>query len=311
AEVVADVWAGTGGRGSDTVRVEVPRDGVVVSDDVRLRPPPTPEAVPTPREAATAASLPPVAAGALAPADSIWLASKGFWLRGDETLLHETRREIAAEPGDTTLSQVVARAPGVEALLMASGGRELRLRPPDAAPSTEACRLDVYWNGRLARQREPSRAVRSRPRPTVRPSRARTWSASGLDLDGLVPVAGLTGIEVFEAAEAPVETSGGCGAVLLWMRGEALGDDPPFTGTLEGRVTCAAGGPLVSAPVTVEPGDTHLVTDGDGFFRIEDLSAAHYRVDVEVPVWGRWSTRVGLRAGSTARVEAEVEGGCG
>lgn len=222
--------------------------------------------------------------------ESRWLAAHGFELRRETALLQRDRREISALAADS-LAQILRLAPHVEVRPLANGRTEFLLNraPTTANPAEpEPCVLDFYLNGSLVQQR--------------------LGDISALHVDRFLDPHALSGIEVFDAATAPVGRLDDCGAILLWSFRLADSRDPVFTGSVSGRVTRLPGSqPLAGIRVTLEPGALVRVTDDAGRFDFGSLPPARYRVAATGPDLGIWSTLVRLRAGSTANITIELE----
>jgi hypothetical protein len=191
------------------------------------------------------------------PADSAWLATKGFFLRADGAVVHLAPRALR-EGGARPLRRILGDVPGIQ--VRARGEREVEFwLEPEAGPAADACRLDLYVNGgRIQlRLREQNVAI-----------------------DQLIRPADLTAIEVFRAAEAPAGDPDGCGAVLVWSHATRHLFDDDFTGTLRGLVQFTNSEGVPGADVRLEPGGHRTVTDASGRFSIERLAPAVYQVVV-------------------------------
>ncbi len=226
-----------------------------------------------------------------ANAESSWLAEKGFPLRTEEALLHLTGAEVRRR-GLDAIARIVEELPRVEVRTFVTGAHELRLH--DAAgwklgdPDASWCTLDLYVNGNLARQGSGD--------PGLTPDRL---------LD--TRLRDLSGVEVFDAADAPVAPPGGCGVVLLWFY-EMPELDVDFEGRLSGRITLAPDdAPANGVLVTLEPGGRELRTDLRGRFDFGRLPPARYRIEATLPGWGTWSTTVPVKAGDDQDVTIRVE----
>lgn len=272
--------ASIGERVSEFAEVWVPGGAEMVSLEIRL-PPQLPSAVLQPTVSPSPESDP----------ESSWLAATGFNLRPESALLHLTRREISTLNVDS-LVQILRQVPRIEVRLLATGQTEFRLHsshqwattPP---PRAESCELDFYLNGSLVQQRMGD-----------------IWEMS---IHRMLYPRDLTGIEVYDASNAPVGSPEACGAVLLWIDRMRHSRDPDFAGSLRGRVIRPSdNAPVAGVMVTLEPGNLQRRTDDQGRFDYGRLPPARYRVMANVPEWGTWSTEVLLRATSTADVLLQV-----
>jgi len=229
-------------------------------------------------------------------AEGRWLAEKGFPLRREEALLHLTGGEVRHRRF-AAIARILEELPRVEVRSFASGAHVLLLH--EAAdwrrddPEASWCTLDLYLNGNLARQGSPD--------PRLTPDRL-------LDLR----IRALSGIEVFDAAEAPVVPPGGCGAVLLWFH-DMPEVDVDFEGRLSGRIVAGPDDtPAGDVLVTLEPGGHAFRTDSRGRFDFGRLPPSRYTLETTVLGWGSWTSEVLLRAGDdqdrTIRVEVRRDG---
>jgi carboxypeptidase family protein len=233
----------------------------------------------------------PVSEGAPPATDSAWLASVGFPLRERVALLHLSRSEISALDVDS-VAQLLQRAPRVEVSVRADRRKNYRLHGSAnwaTSPGTDpGCDLDFYINGNRLQIRD--------------------GGISELLPDRLLHPLNFAGIEVFAAAEAPVGDPSGCGAVLYWIPRMRERDDPPFTSSLNGRVLRLPGGAgLAGVTVTAEPGGRARVTDARGRFDFGAVPAALYRLEADVPEWGKYRADLALRSGGVGEVVIEIE----
>ncbi len=280
---VLDVSASLDQRASEAVEVRIPDDEAVIALEVTLA-----EDV-----SAGVTAPPPESPPAEVGPESEWLASKGFHLRAEDALLHQSGDELRAVRRDS-IAAVLGQVPLVEVAQVRPGRNEFRLHraaPWKANDPPETwCVLDLFVNGNLVRQMAGS---------------------AGLSPDRLLDprLRQLTAIEVFDADDAPVTAPGGCGAALLWFY-DMRDQDADFTGSLAGRVTRQPGAaPAAGVTVTLQPGGVERRTDPQGYVDFGWLPPARYRIDTRVPGWGTWSAEVLLRAGERQEVAIEVEAG--
>jgi hypothetical protein len=227
-----------------------------------------------------------------APAsDSAWLAAVGFPLRERGALLHLTAREISSMRLDS-IAQLLETAPRVEVYLRGDGRKEYLLhRGSDWAdrPDTDrGCPMDFYINGNQLQIR----------------------AADVVDLlpDRLFDPRNVTAVEIFRGADAPIGSETACGAVLFWVGRLRDSDDPPFTAILTGKIVRQPGNqPIAGVTVTAEPGGLTQVTNARGLFSFGAIPVAVYRLEADVPDWGKYRTEIGLRANSIGDVMIEVE----
>ena len=249
--------------------------------------------------------LPPAeSVGPVAP-EADWLASKGFGLRREGALLHQTGEEVRAL-GIDALAGLLSQVPRIEVRPGPGGTGEFLLRPGSGGPAdaqgAPSCELAFYLNGSRLTRRMNRGDELSWDETLQQAFLAET-------LDRTPALHALAGVEVFAGEESPVGAETGCGAVLLWIHGARRNDDPAFSGRMRGRVVTVGGEPQAEVPVTLSPGAHAGLSDGSGTFHFGPLPAARYRVLVEVPGWGTWSTDVLVRAGGVSDVVVEVEGG--
>jgi hypothetical protein len=230
----------------------------------------------------------PVSAQSLAPADSSWLAGKGYHQRAGDALVHMTHVEISAARL-ASLAHVLRTSPRVEVERVAGGRLRAVLHAAPAADGERGsgCAPDVYVNGRRVVRRVDSRDV---------------------GVDQLVAMRELTAVEVYAADRAPVGLPQGCGAVLLWSRRLTDRTDDPFIGRISGQVTQSPEGARVgSVMVRVEPGGHRTVTGRDGRFDFAALPPGRYRVEVEAPNAPVWRSYVVVRSAATVELGVEIE----
>jgi hypothetical protein len=224
-------------------------------------------------------------------AEARWLAQSGFPLRAEEALLHQSGEEVRSR-GLNTIARILEQVAQVEARRLLSGANELRFHASDGwrrdATDDAVCVLGLYLNGNRVRAGAGD--------PDLSPDRV-------LDLR----LRGLSAVEVFDAARAPVAADGGCGVALLWFhRMQEHGVD--FEGRLSGRVVVGADdAPAAGVLVTVEPGGHSFRTDERGRFDFGRMPPARYRLGATIPEWGSWASTVRLRAGDDQELTIRVE----
>jgi hypothetical protein len=226
---------------------------------------------------------------ASAPAsDSAWLASVGFPLRERDALLHLTAAEISALRVDS-IAQLLEHAEDVEVRLRRDGRKDYLLHRASNWLADPGCPLDFYINGNLLQ-------VRAGP------------DVVDLQEDRLFDPPNLTGLEIFRAADAPIGSQRGCGVVLFWVRRLRHRDDPAFTGALTGKIVRQPGNQGVAGvTVKAEPGGLTQVTNAGGLFSFGAVPAAIYRVEADVPDWGKYRTEIAVRSKGVGDVTIEVE----
>jgi hypothetical protein len=257
-------------------------------------------------EPSTVASAPREDADVASGREILWLDAKGFPLRADDALLHQTQREISGR-GLESLERVLTQVPRLEARDRVTGRIEYRLHAAEAwtadPEASVSCPLEFFLNGSLVRANVPALMV-----DASELARGAGADLRPLDMDRWLSPHDLTAVEMFDGGEAPVTVPGGCGATLLWVHRLEHPDDPDFTGALRGRVVRAPGDtPLADILVRLDPGGIERRTDAFGRFDFGRLAPARYRVRVAVPEWGEWVTEVRLRAGSAADVAVQIE----
>jgi hypothetical protein len=224
------------------------------------------------------------------PADSTWLLEKGFWLRREQALLHLSQREIAALDVDS-MAQVLGRAPRVEVRQANSGLKQYLLHRSAgwaSDPTDVGCPLDFYLNGSRLQ--------------------IRSQGILEIQMDRVLRPLAITGVEIYDAARAPVGPADGCGAVLYWNLRYDDAADPEMTSSLHGRIVRLPGEEGVAGiEVTAEPGALRTTTDRNGRFDFGFVPAATYRVRAVVPDWGEYDSELPLRAGGRADMLIEVE----
>lgn len=220
-----------------------------------------------------------------------WLEEKGFGLREDEALLHQTGEDVRRR-GLGTIARILEQVPRVEVRTRASGGHELRLHDAAEWSTGDAegswCVLDLVLNGSLVRQRVSD--------SDLTPDRI-------LDLH----LRDLSGVEVFDADDAPIASPRGCGVALLWYW-DMPQHDVDFEARLYGRVLLGAeGAPAADVLVTLEPGGRAFRTDARGRFDFGRLPPARYHLRATLPEWGDWASTVRLRAGDDHDLTIRLE----
>lgn len=210
--------------------------------------------------------------------DSAWLASKGFYLRRAEALLHHDRAGLLRRRGQP-FSRVVAEAPGVRARRTTDGLVRIRFAPE---PGAVECEPEIHVNGSRMEQR---------------------LAAADLSLDQLIRVYDLDGIEVFDADHAPLGDGTGCAVILAWSFRAADRRDPEFTGVLRGQALRGDGaGAVGDIEVVLEPGGWRQRTGSDGRFDFGALPPANYRVTATAPGGEAWTAEVRVRAYSASEI---------
>jgi hypothetical protein len=136
----------------------------------------------------------------------------------------------------------------------------------------------------------------------------RAGDIAELQPDRLLDPRNLAGLEVFDAAAAPVGDPSGCGAILYWIPRLRDRSDREFTSAVHGRVVRLPGGEgIAGVTVTAEPGGLARVTDERGRFDFGAVPPAVYSLEADVPEWGRYRTGLALRAGGSGEVVIEIE----
>jgi hypothetical protein len=224
-------------------------------------------------------------------ADSVWLASKGFFQRGEDAVLFLDKASIRALRRGN-VSELLRDVPRVEIRQTVSGERlavlhedpEWRQHPDDDA----GCVLSVYLNGGL-----------------VRRGGAR---GTGLAVDRAVRVRSLTGLELHGAESTPAGDLQSCGSLLLWSFDLTRTVDEEFTGRLRGRAMWSPGGqPAGGIDIALEPAGLRQKTDSGGWFELGALIPGRYRITATTPTGETWSDEMLIRAFAISMIEIEVE----
>lgn len=281
--------------------VEAGRLDDILSTELRLRPVGTRgrplEARVEPGPAASAGSEALLAPG-LRPAERAWLDSLGFGLRRDEALLHRSVAEIG-EAYDS-LPQLLWEVSRLEIRrrndlnTRASGVVEffLHASPEWISGSDDACPMDVYLNGSIVRQRRVGGARRFG---------IQDW------LQGWLAPDSITAIELFDAGVAPVGPEDGCGALLLWVDDLRDGEEPPFAGSVRGRIRgLGEVDVLRSVRVRLAPLGRTAEVGPDGRFELGSVPPGPYTVQMDLPGVGAWALPTHVRAHSVAEISIDV-----
>src|SRR5215471_14694711 len=77
-------------------------------------------------------------------------------------------------------------------------------------------------------------------------------------------------------------------------------------GTLSGRISDSSGGSLYGARVTLDPGGATTVSDVQGQFLINGLSAGDYNVSIAYVGFKTFTKSVTITAGQTASIDAQL-----
>ncbi|GMV04241.1 MAG: hypothetical protein AMXMBFR53_05220 [Gemmatimonadota bacterium] len=201
-----------------------------------------------------------------------WLAGKGFPSRGDwpSAALHLRGPQLRST---LRISELLRRVP------------QVRLRPGPANPlgltrvlddPGATCVLQVYLNGVPMVVRDAETRV---------------------DLDARVGVPDLDALELHLGPGGPVYDAEGCGSLLLWDRSMRHVEDPPFVGSLRGRVVGLPADTV--SGVRIGPDGELRPPDSAGSFDFPGLLPGEYPVEVVL--------RGGAVLRRTARVYAHVE----
>lgn len=223
------------------------------------------------------------------PPDSVWLAARGFFVRGENgyALAHLDASEVRRLRGSRLTQVIAATLPRLEVRPDAARRTTIFLHPDaDWQSGQEGCELSMFLNGRLVQQ-----------------VGARTGG-----IDRTVRRSDVDAIEVYEGDVAPVGHPEGCGAVLIWAYRMRNSVDDEFSGQLRGRVVQQPGAePVAGVRVVIEPGGQEQTTDSSGRFDFGAMPAAVYTLTAFTPQGPSWSTTIGLRAFAIAQIDIEVE----
>jgi hypothetical protein len=218
--------------------------------------------------------------------DSVWLASKGYFIRratGDGILFRDAG-ELAVYRG-RNLSDALRGQPGVVLRRTLRGAYELRL----AAEERDGdCAVDVFVNGSLV----------DLPR-----------AHDGVPIDAVARPLAVTAFELHGAETSPVAAEGeACGHLLIWSARLRSVSEEPFIGMVRGRAVDAASGRGVrGVRVRMIPGEHEVVSDESGAFTIASVTPAYYSVTAEVEGYPRWSSMLRVRAFGTTSLELRLE----
>lgn len=217
-----------------------------------------------------------------------WVEATGFVRRAPRALLRAGPHELRAARV-ASLTELFQQIPRVEVRRRGMAGTELRLHPEDGwrdeGRPDESCLLEPYLNG----------------------SRLRPRSAGDWQFHTAIQPADVAGIEVFDAADAPVGDANACGVILLWVEPLRDRDDPPFLGWIEGRIQ-RDGLPVAGTPVRLRPDGQEVLTDKEGRFEMGAVPPTRYTLEADVPGWGTWRMEVDVRAGATTDAGIHVDG---
>jgi hypothetical protein len=223
-------------------------------------------------------------------ADSIWLATKGFFQREADAVVYLDKAAIRALRRNK-VSELLQDIPRLEIRQTPTGERVPVLhQDPDwrQNPDDAGCVMPVYLNGGLV-QRGGARV-------------------QGLAVDRAVRLRSLTGLELHAAESSPVGDRQMCGSLLLWSYDLTRTVNEEFTGRLRGRAQWAPGGqPAGGIDVALEPGGLRQTTDSGGWFELGALVPGRYRLTATTPTGATWSDEIFIRAFAIATIEIEVE----
>ena len=211
--------------------------------------------------------------------DTSWLAAKGFYERANWTAvaLHLTRRDLRRRGRLTDhLRQVEGFRIGPS---LNSGWQLWRELEAGEGP----CQVSVYLNGgRL--QRNPGGTL--------------------VDLDQIVSLNALDGLELYAGQHGPVYQEHGCGTLLLWSERRRWDIDQPFMGSVSGWVINETEDSVSS--VVLQPLEITTQLDPEGKFEFPDLLPGRYRLEFYVGQRKIWSQRATVWAFKESLVEIEI-----
>ncbi len=215
----------------------------------------------------------------------MWLDSLGYDLRRATALYQVEGDELAAYD---SLPEIFDAIPRVEYRRSPAGVGQLLLHQDTAwvTGADQGCPLSGYVNGGEIRQREFGTNQRALP--------------------ALFDLNAITALEVFDGARAPVGPADGCGVVLVWIEELRETFDPPFLGTIRGRIEGLADGDHDDVTVTLAPFERSAEVDADGRFDMGAVPPGRYTVEARLPGVGVWLMPVEARAGAAAEVSIEV-----
>ena len=136
--------------------------------------------------------------------------------------------------------------------------------------------------------------------------RQREFGTNQRALPALFDLNAITALEVFDGARAPVGPADGCGVVLVWIEELRETFDPPFLGTIRGRIEGLADGDHDDVTVTLAPFERPAEVAADGRFDMGAVPPGRYTVEARLPGVGVWLMPVEARAGAAAEVSIEV-----
>lgn len=193
--------------------------------------------------------------------DSVWLATKGFWQRAPDALLHADARGI--RDFDTRrLREVLEALPRVEVREL-EGDRYFVLHASEDWTEPEAsapCVLTFWLNG--------GPVTSSRGRPADVSVAERTLDLRRLD-----------GLEVYATEASPIGAEGTCGSVLGWSRRISTPALEDFVGHLRGRAMLMPDNrPAGGIEIRVEPGGHTQKTSSAGWFDFGAVLPGRYEL---------------------------------
>jgi hypothetical protein len=230
----------------------------------------------------------------LSRADSVWLASKGFFQRrATESSIFAVTRDDILRRGPRTLSELLRNVRGAEVTTPAGPGVRgpvLWLRQESAGGESDRCRVELWLNGEMARGRQ-ERA----PPPS---------------LDAIVHPYDIDGLELYRQAQSPVAGGTGCGDLLIWSRFFRKDVDAAFVGGVRGLVVDGQTGRGVAGVlITLLPRPIDVRTDASGSFTFTALLPGEYAVSAVAEGYPRWVGEVVVRAYATVELELVLERG--
>lgn len=148
----------------------------------------------------------------------------------------------------------------------------------------DTCAVHVFFNG------DEVRPDQSNPRM--------------LNLDTLVPVRLLDGLELYFGPDGPVYEADGCASLLFWSEALRSREDRPFRGSIRGMVRSQASDTVLEVHLT--PGSVVKVPSDIGLFRFDGLFPGLYQLVFQGPDGPATRQQVRVYAHQEAAVEVSV-----
>lgn len=221
--------------------------------------------------------------------DSAWLASKGFWQRMPDALLHGDREAVRGW-NVRRLTDIADVLPRIEVRTVANERVLLLHATPEWRDdrSDEGCPITVYING-----------------GRLHPTDGQTPSLRAIER--VLSARDLAGVELYEGVLAPVGEGDLCATLLLWSRRVRGRLNEEFAGRLRGRATWLPDSvPAGGIAMTLNPGARRQDTDSGGWFDFGALPPGRYEITAEAPDGATWTGQLMVRAFAIAQIAIEV-----